>query len=137
VSIAARKIAIIVRCIERARQELAQAGDSFREDFTRQDAAVLNVTRGCEAAVDLANALVRKRRLGVPGNARESFALLDRAGLVDAALSQRLQKMVGFRNIAVHQYQTLDLNIVESVIRTGLDDLLAFAQAVRGPLQEG
>jgi len=48
-SIAARKIAIIVRCIERAREELALAGESFQQDFTRQDAAVLNVTRACEA----------------------------------------------------------------------------------------
>jgi uncharacterized protein YutE (UPF0331/DUF86 family) len=135
-SIAARKIAIIVRCIERAREELSLAGDSFHRDFTRQDAAVLNVTRACEAVVDLANALIRQRRLGVPGNARESFALLERGGLIDAALDQRLHKMVGFRNIAVHQYQKLDLNIVEAVIGAGLDDLLAFVEAVRGKLQD-
>jgi len=44
--------------------------------------------------------------------------------------------MVGFRNIAVHQYQKLDLDIVESVIGAGLDDLLVFAEAVRGQLQD-
>lgn len=46
-------------------------------------------------------------------------------------LSDRLQKMIGFRNIAVHQYRKLDLEIVESVIDRHLDDLLKFAEIVR------
>lgn len=62
---------------------------------------------------------------------RESFALLERGGFIPVDLSQRLQNMVGFRNIAVHQYKKLDLAIVESVIRKGLEDLLIFAEAVR------
>ena len=135
-SVTARKIATIVRCIERARAERTQAGDAFKSDFTRQDAAVLNVTRACESAIDLANMLIRKQKLGVPGEARASFALLERVGLIPIELSSRLQKMIGFRNIAVHQYQDLDVNIVESVIRSGLDDLLAFAEAVRPHLRD-
>jgi uncharacterized protein YutE (UPF0331/DUF86 family) len=39
--------------------------------------------------------------------------------------------MIGFRNLAVHQYRELDLDIFEAVIRKNLDDLLAFAEAVR------
>jgi len=38
--------------------------------------------------------------------------------------------MVGFRNVAVHQYDDLNLDIVEAVITSGLDDLLAFTDAV-------
>jgi uncharacterized protein YutE (UPF0331/DUF86 family) len=94
---------------------------------------VLNVTRACEAAIDLANMLIRTRRLGVPGDTRESLALLERGGLIPADLSRSLQGMVGFRNIAVHQY--LDLNIVESVIKKGLDDLLILAETVRPHLK--
>lgn len=118
-STAARKIAAIVHCVERARFEYAQAGDDFKRNFTRQDAAVLNVTRACEPAIDLANMLIRKRRIGIPGDARESFVLLERAGIIDPALSSVLQKVVGFRNIA------------ESVIRKNLGDLLGFAEIAR------
>ena len=130
-NVAARKVAVIVRCIGRAREEYSQAGQAFKDDFTHQDAAVLNITRACEAAIDLANMLVRKKRLGVPADARESFALLQRDGLIPRELAARLQRMVGFRNIAVHQYQDLDLAIVESVIRSDLDELLRFAELVR------
>ncbi|MEP7245708.1 MAG: DUF86 domain-containing protein [Gammaproteobacteria bacterium] len=135
-SVSAKKIATIVRSVERARAEYAQAGVAFKQDFTRQDAAVLNVTRACEAAIDLANMLVRKQRLGVPGDTRESFALLERGALIPPPLSGSLRRMIGFRNVAVHQYQELDLDIVEAVIRDRLDDLLRFAEVVRPHLSE-
>lgn len=127
----ASKIATIVHCVQRARDEHTQGGASFHSNFTHQDAAILSILRACEAAVDLANMLIRKRRLGVPGEMRESFALIERAGLIAADLSMRLQNMIGFRNIAVHQYKKLDLGIVESILRKDLDDLLTFAEIVR------
>lgn len=130
-NIVARKLATLERCVTRAREEYELAGDRFRNDFTHQDAAVLNVTRACESAIDLANMAIRKHRLGVPADARESFALLERGGLISADQSARLQRMVGFRNIAVHQYQDLNIDIVESVIRDGLEDLVGFAEGIR------
>ena len=130
-SVVAAKIATLVRCIERARAERAEAGSSFQTDFTRQDAAILNVMRACEAAVDLANMLIRKQRSGLPGQMKESFVLLERGRFITTELSERLQGMIGFRNIAVHQYKELDLNIVESIIDDGLEDLLEFAESIR------
>lgn len=130
-SVVAQKIATIVRCVDRARAEYAAAGANFKQDFTRQDAALLNVMRGCEAAVDLANMLIREKRLGLPAQMKESFGMLWRANILPADLNDRLQKMIGFRNLAVHQYRDLDLDIVEAVITKNLDDLLIFAETVR------
>ena len=135
-SSAANKIAAIVRCVHRARAEYTLAGDSFKGNFTHQDAAVLNILRGCEAAVDLANMLVRKKRLGLPGEMKDSFALLDRGGFIPPSLSRQMQNMVGFRNIAVHQYRDLDIDVVEDIIRNRLDDLLLYAETVRTHLAD-
>lgn len=129
-----QKITSLQRCVARAREELASAGAGFATNFTAQDAALLNVIRACEIALDLANMLIRLRRLGIPSESRESFAILAREGLLPADLGARLQRMVGFRNLAVHRYRTLDLRIVESVIRRDLDDSLAFAELVRALL---
>lgn len=128
--VALLKIQSIQRCIRRARQEHRAAGPGFRDDFTRQDAALLNVTRACEQAVDLANHIVRVRSLGVPATSAESFSLLQQAGIIPAELRRSLAAMVGFRNTAVHQYTELDLDIVEWVITQGLDDVLALTDAI-------
>ena len=121
------KAATIERCVRRAREEYAKDPASFATDFTRQDAAVLNIQRACEAALDMGQHLIRRERLGVPQSARDVFALLAAGQWLDAALATRLQKMVGFRNIAVHDYQTLQLPITVAVITGHLDDFLDFS----------
>jgi len=76
------KIASIERSVARAREEFAKAGADFARDFTHQDAAVLNVLRSCETAIDLANVVVRDRNLGVPQSSRDSFRLLADASII-------------------------------------------------------
>jgi uncharacterized protein YutE (UPF0331/DUF86 family) len=127
----AQKIASLQRCIVRAREELSTAGASFNTNFSAQDAAVLNIIRACDTTIDLANMLIRKRKLGIPTESRESLQILTREKLLDRDLADRLKRMVGFRNLADHQYRELDLGIVESVIRNNLDDLAGFAESIR------
>lgn len=125
------KIQIVQRCVHRAREESAAAGEGFRSDFSRQDAAVMNVVRAYEATIDLANRVIRRRRAGVPNTSADAFRLLSQIGVLDDALAERLARMVGFRNVAVHAYRTLDLAIVENVIREGMEDLLACCEVLR------
>ena len=124
------KIAAIERSVARAREEFAAAGGAFRNDFTRQDAAILNILRACESAIDLANILIRERGLGIPQSSRDSFKLLADAKLIEPDSSARLQRMIGFRNIAVHQYRALEPAIAEAILSRDLDDLLAFCEAI-------
>ena len=124
------KAATIERCVRRAREEYAAAGAGFATDFTRQDAAVLNIQRACEAALDMGHHLIRMHRLGVPQSARDVFALLEQGGWIDASLSRSLQSMVGFRNVAVHDYRALLVEIVVAVIERHLGDVLDFASLV-------
>lgn len=99
------KAVSIERCVARARDEYFKDPAGFAEDFTRQDSAILNIQRACEAALDEGHHLVRRERLGVPQGARDVFTLLARGGWIDESLAESLRRMVGFRNIAVHEYQ--------------------------------
>lgn len=129
--VAVQKIISIQRCAARAREAHREAGEGFASNFNLQDAAILNIVRACETALDLANMVIRQRRLGIPAESRESFQILAREGLIPTELSQRLQAMVGFRNLAVYQYRQIDLAIVEAILRKDLDDVLAFASAAQ------
>jgi len=72
--------------------------------------------------------LVRVHKLGVPQDSRDAFVLLENEGQLAPGLSQRLQRMVGFRNIAIHNYQDLNLDIVETIIEGHLSDFTAFTE---------
>jgi uncharacterized protein YutE (UPF0331/DUF86 family) len=118
------KAEIVERCVRRVREVYADDPRNLRDDQTKQDAILLNLQRACQASVDLAMRIVRMRSLGVPKETRQAFRLLEEAKLISPLLSASLQKMVGFRNVAIHDYQVLSLEVVDAVIRTRLADLL-------------
>jgi uncharacterized protein YutE (UPF0331/DUF86 family) len=68
---------------------LSTAGSDFKTNYLLQDAAVLNIIRACETALDLANMLIRRRRLGIPSESRESFGILVREQLLERSLGSR------------------------------------------------
>ena len=124
------KAATIERCVARAREEYAANPAGFATDFTRQDAAILNIQRACEAALDMGQHLIRREKLGVPQSARDVFGLLAQGGWIDAPLAEGLKRMVGFRNIAVHDYQALQLAITVRIIEQHLDEFLDCSRAL-------
>lgn len=122
------KAATLERCVARVREEYSGNEANLFSDQTRQDAIILNLQRACEAAIDLAMHRVRLHRLGVPQESRDAFSMLAEAGRLDPVLSGRMAKMVGFRNVAVHDYRSLNLGIVKSIVTERLDDFLAMAR---------
>ena len=124
------KAATIERCVKRAREEYERDPATFATDFTRQDAAILNIQRACEAALDMGQHLIRRDRLGVPQGVRDVFALLAQACRIETPLAEALQRMVGFSNIAVHDYQKLQLPITVAIIEKHLDEFLQYSKAL-------
>jgi uncharacterized protein YutE (UPF0331/DUF86 family) len=123
------KIAVMERCRRRVEEEFR--GDAARlQNFTVQDSIILNVQRACEAAIDLAMHTVAAKRLGLPQDARSAFDLLQQAGILDADLTRRMKAMVGFRNIAIHEYQQLQLAILERILTERLGDFQEFSDKI-------
>jgi uncharacterized protein YutE (UPF0331/DUF86 family) len=121
------KAAVVERCLARVEEEYAGDPANLR-NFTRQDAIVLNLQRACEACIDIASRVILLRRLGVPTSSRDAFAVLEREGLLEAELGRPLQRMVGFRNVAVHAYESLELDVVRGIVEHELATLRAFAR---------
>jgi uncharacterized protein YutE (UPF0331/DUF86 family) len=124
------KAASIERCVARAREEYATDPNSFATNFTRQDAAILNIQRACEAALDMGQHIIRRESLGLPQSARDVFALLAQAGWIDQTLADSMKRMVGFRNVAVHDYQTLQLSITLNIITEHLGEFAEFSRSM-------
>lgn len=122
------KAATIERCVARAREEYASDPATFATNFTRQDAAILNIQRACEAALDMGHHIIRRDGLGMPQSSRDVFALLASAHWLEPEVADHMKRMVGFRNIAVHDYQTLQLPITVNIIQSHLDDFLTYGR---------
>ena len=44
------------------------------------------------------------------------------AGVVTSTLCNRLKSMVGFRNVAAHDYRKLNLAVIRNILETHLND---------------
>jgi uncharacterized protein YutE (UPF0331/DUF86 family) len=124
------KAASIERCLQRIQDEYAGDKQNLVAHQTKQDAIVLNLQRACETAIDLAMYVVSQRKLGVPQDSRDAFSLLQAAGILPADLAQRMQRMVGFRNVAIHEYTRLNLDVIHAIITRQLDDFRAFSSTM-------
>ena len=120
------KIAMIERCLLRIEEEYLGHEHELESNYTRQDSIILNLQRACEASIDVAMHIVRVRKLGVPQESRDAFDMLGEVGMIDANLRDRLKAMVGFRNVAVHDYRKLNLDIVRAVVEKRLGDFREF-----------
>lgn len=121
------KAQIIERCLRRVYEEYADSPVNL-QNITKQDSIILNLQRACEAALDMAMHVVAERRLGLPQSSRDAFVLLSQNGILEPELSKQLQAMVGFRNIAVHDYQSVNLAILQGIIENNLADLKKMAE---------
>lgn len=115
----------IERCLKRVTEEYENKPDNLNI-ILKQDAIILNIQRACEAAISIAMHIVAEEGLGLPQYSREAFELLANHKIIDEKLSKKLQAMVGFRNIAIHDYQKLDLSILKNIIEHNLINLKDF-----------
>ncbi len=121
------KAQIIEKCLQRIQEEYAGEPGNLL-NITRQDSIILNLQRACEAAIALAMHRVAEQGWGIPNTSREAFTLLAEQGVLEDHLASSLKAMVGFRNIAIHDYQKMNLEILQEIIATHLGDLSKFAQ---------
>lgn len=123
------KTATIERCVHRI-EEVYDNNPKNLTDFTKQDSIILNIQRACEASIDLAMHIVSERKIGIPKASREAFKLLEEAHIISSDLAKTLMNMVGFRNIAVHDYQALELGILQSILEKHVKDFNDFTKVI-------
>ena len=119
------KVAIIQRCLKRITGTTKMAPQSL-DDIDRQDIFVLNLQRAVQASIDLATHVIASEGLGLSETIKENFSLLQRAGIINKDLTGKMESMVGFRNIAVHDYKSIEINILKSILMNNLKDLEDF-----------
>jgi uncharacterized protein YutE (UPF0331/DUF86 family) len=119
------KVAIIKRCLKRIKETTDLEPEKL-DDIDKQDIFVLNLQRAVQAVIDLATHIVASESLGLPDTIKDNFHLLCEAKIIHKELAGKMGGMVGFRNIAVHNYRNLDQEILKSILGRHLGDLEVF-----------
>jgi len=123
------KTEIIKRCIRRVTEEYAHNPQNL-ENFSKQDSITLNIQRACEAVIDLGMHVIAERGLGIPQTSRDTFEILQNNKIIGHKMSERLKAMIGFKNIVIHNYQRLNLKIIQAIIEKHMEDLMHFSEII-------
>ena len=123
------KIETIKKCIKRIEEEYANTPSNL-ENYTKQDSIILNLQRMCETTLDLGLHYIKIKKLEIPQTSKQIFEVLEKNGVIDKKTSVNMQGMVGFRNITVHDYQSLNIEILQKIIEKHLGDSLIIAKKI-------
>lgn len=123
------KIASIERWINRI-NEVYEGNPQNLDDYTKQDSIILNIQRACECSIDLAMHIVSEKKLGIPQNSRDAFEVLEANKVIEKVLANKMKSMVGFRNIAVHNYESVNMKVVQMIIENHLGDFEEYIDSI-------
>ena len=125
-----QKLESLRRCLLRIEAKCPADAETLVTDFDLQDIISLNLSRAVQMCVDIGAHLIAGMDVPPPDTMGQTFDLLAQSGLLTTALAANLKKAVGFRNIAVQSYETINWHIVHIIVKTHLADFSAFAKVV-------
>ena len=128
------KLESLRHCVERVRTRTPASVEELSSCYDAQDIICLNLERAVQACVDIAAHIVSDTECTVPDSMAGTFDALERQGVLSRDLTERMRRAVGFRNISVHAYQTLDWEIVYSIATERLGDFVEYGLAIEAVL---
>ena len=125
-----QKLESLRRCIERIQGKQPLTVNDLETDIDKQDIISLNLSRAVQLTVDIGVHIISGLSSQVPDTMGQTFEVLADKHVIPKELATRLKKSVGFRNIAVHNYDAINWEIVHSIVQLHLRDFSEFAKAI-------
>lgn len=129
-----QKLESLRRCLRRLAMKCPSDRQVLEEDIDLQDIISLNLSRAVQLCVDIGAHWLSDMDSASPDSMGQTFDILAQQGVINKDLAARLRKAVGFRNIAVHNYESINWTIVHSLVQHHLGDFTEFAKAMASKL---
>jgi len=100
--------------------------EAFMADFRSRGAAERYLQLAIESVIDIGSEIISLLQLGRPERYRDIPPMLVQAGVIPKDLSDRITKMIGFRNLLVHDYAAVDTSLEYEFLQTRLSDFEAY-----------
>ena len=125
-----QKLESLRKCLRRIETKCPADASTLMTDIDLQDIIALNLSRAVQICVDIGAHLIAGMETPPPDTMGQTFDVLAQEGVLNNVLATNLKKAVGFRNIAVHNYESINWIIVHNIVRHHLADFTEFAKVV-------
>lgn len=124
------KLDALRRCINRIENKRPDTTEELISDLDLQDILSVNLERAVQLCVDIGTHIIAETDAKAPNTMADTFNILYQENILSKSTADVMKKAVGFRNIAVHNYQKINWEIVFSICHLKLEDFKQFAQEV-------
>ncbi|MEX2497771.1 MAG: DUF86 domain-containing protein [Wenzhouxiangellaceae bacterium] len=129
-AIIVEKLESLRRCVRRIEEKRPASVEELKANPDLQDILSLNLTRAVQVAVDIATHVLSASDESAPETMGQAFGQLAAANIIPNALAARMISAVGFRNVAVLSYRSINWDIVHAISHDQRDDFRSFAEHV-------
>jgi uncharacterized protein YutE (UPF0331/DUF86 family) len=104
--------------------------EEFKKNKDLQDIVLHNLRLSIQGCIDIASHIISDEGWIVPDTLAGLFDILTQYKIISDELNEKLKRMVGFRNIIIHEYQTIDLDKVYKILNEDLKDIYSFLKQI-------
>ena len=128
--ILAEKIESLRRYIQRIEDKKPDNINLLIQDLDLQDILVINLTRAMQLCVDIGSHIISTANKPSPQTMGEVLTTVYELTAISLDTREQLKKAIGFRNIAVHNYEAINWEIVYAICHNSLQNFRRFAQEI-------
>ena len=129
-SIMLKKISSVRHNISRLEGKVCVSLEGLKSDLDVQDIVLHNLQLAIQGCIDIGSHIVSDEGWGVAGSFNEIVYILHEKGVINEKLQENMISMIGFRNILVHEYEEVNLDIVYQILHDRLKDIKEYLMSV-------
>lgn len=121
-----RKLNLMRRCVNYLKS--ADAGSAGLEDnYEMRSAVERNFQLAIESAIDIGEIIISREGFERPEVYRSVFLILGKNGIIPKEFAEEFSQAAGFRNVLVHMYEEVDVDVLHMFLTERLEDFDEFA----------
>jgi len=115
--------------LKQVRKEI-KSEKAFLDDFHFYGLTERYLQLSCQAIIDTLNLVIIEEGIEKPESGQEIVSFLFNKGIISENLFSRLEGIVGFRNILVHEYGKIDHKRIYQYLMGRLEDIEVFRNEI-------
>ncbi|MBI4653699.1 MAG: DUF86 domain-containing protein [Nitrospirae bacterium] len=119
-----------VNYLKEMANELPNISSLKKADHKYKSAIERDLQVAIEACIDIGKVIISEKKLRPPESMKDVCVVLFENGFIDKRMLHDFERMVGARNIIVHRYEKIDLEIIYGILKRHLNDFQKFIKQI-------
>lgn len=125
-----KKLSVLDEYLKQIGEYASISPKAYREDWKVQRIVERTLQMMIETCLDIGAHIISDENLRVPETYAEVFRIMVENDILPRSRLDAFEKMAGFRNLVVHDYERIDPDIIVGILRSNLQDFEALKKSI-------